>query len=298
MTSSKIPTPVDFLLNEPMYEETVYEGEEVWAVLDVLYFKGTFDCYCPKCGKEATFKAIAGERPKEFVRNKELERAHKGLGLAINYPAIEQNTYKLIAQCARQSTHFQHYFFLVDSSPTTKPDGSVGYKRTIQKIGQHPSFADLNLPKVKKYAPVLDKKLLSELNKAIGLASHDVGVGAYVYLRRVFEALVEEAHQLAAQDVGWDEEPYLRSRMSERIDMLRTHLPSFLVENPNMYSLLSKGVHEMTEEECLEHFNALRLGIELILDEKLEQREKERKITEAKKALGQATKDSSTQQRK
>lgn len=296
MTDSKIPTPVDYLLNEPMYEETVYEGEEVWAVLDVLYFKGTFDSYCPKCGKDATFKAITGDRPREFVRNKEIEKAHKSLGLTINYPTIEQNTYKVIAQCTRQPNHLQQYFFLVDRRPAKKPDGNLGYKNTIQKIGQHPSFADLNLPKVKKYAPVLDKKLLGELNKAIGLASHDVGVGAYVYLRRVFEALVEEAHQLAIQEEGWDEELYLRSRMSEKIGILKTYLPAFLVENPSMYALLSKGVHEMTEEECLEHFNALRLGIELILDEKLEQREKKRKIQEAKKALGQAIKDTNTLQ--
>jgi hypothetical protein len=159
---------------------------------------------------------------------------------------------------------------------------------SIQKIGQHPSFGDLNLPKLKKYVPVLDKALLGELNRAIGLASHDVGVGAYVYLRRVFEALIEEAHGLAVSDAGWDEELYGRSRMAEKISLIKGHLPTFLVEHPEMYALLSKGIHELSELECLEHFDTLRIGIELILDEKLERREREKKIQSAKTALSKA----------
>ena len=34
---------------------------------------------------------------------------------------------------------------------------------------------------------------------------------------------------------------------------------------------MSKDIHELNEDTCLNHFDALRVGIEIILDEKLEE---------------------------
>ena len=152
------------------------------------------------------------------------------------------------------------------------------------------SFGDLTLPELTKYSTVLKKQVLGEFKRGIGLASHDVGIGAFVYLRRVFEYLLEEAHQTAKVTTGWDEESYIKSRTSERIQILRQYLPAFLVENPTIYSILSKGLHELTEQECLEHFDALRICIEIILDEKVESKQKAAKQEQAKLALQTVTK--------
>ena len=76
---------------------------------------------------------------------------------------------------------------------------------------------------------------------------------------------------------------YQNSRISEKIELLDKHLPGFLVENKILYGILSKGIHVLTENECLEYFETVKVGIELILDEKLEKFEKEKKIEEAKK---------------
>jgi hypothetical protein len=56
-------------------------------------------------------------------------------------------------------------------------------------------------------------------------------------------------------------------------------LPEFLVKNSAIYGILSKGIHELSEQDCLEIFPAVKLGIELILDDKIklqEQIEKEK----------------------
>ena len=82
-----------------------------------------------------------------------------------------------------------------------------------------------------------------------------------------------------------DEENYKKSRMDQKIGLLSTHLPDFLVENKSMYSILSKGIHELDEETCLIHFDSLRVGIEIILDEKLDELKKKEKIELAKKKL-------------
>lgn len=73
--------------------------------------------------------------------------------------------------------------------------------------------------------------------------------------------------------------------MDEKIELLQAYLPTFLVENKSMYSILSLGVHELDENTCLAHFDTLRVAIEIILDEHLEQMKKKDKIIAAQKKL-------------
>lgn len=288
MNANAIPSPREFLLTVPMYEEIAYQGEEVWKIIDVLYFTDTYDSFCTRCGRESTFQAITPAKPNQYVRNIAREALWRQEGLTPERPPVAPDVYRVVGQCAREKGHLQVFLFLTDQRLMSDESKIPRTIFSIQKIGQHPSYGDLNLPKLKKYTPVLDKAMLGELNRAVGLASHDVGVGAYVYLRRVFEALIAEAHGLAVSDAAWNEALYGRSRMSERISLLKSHLPTFLVEHPEMYSLLSKGLHELSEQECLKHFDTLRIGIELILDEKLERKERNKKIQDAKAALSKA----------
>ena len=51
-------------------------------------------------------------------------------------------------------------------------------------------------------------------------------------------------------------------------------IPSFLTRNKNIYSILSKGIHELEENECLKIFPIILSSIELILNEEIEKKEK------------------------
>lgn len=286
MTES-IPKPATFLLERPLYAEEQYSEESTWDVLGLLYFGGTYDAYCTHCNREATFQAQAQNRPKELIRDHALEDIQKKHGVKPKVPQIPHGIYQVHATCTRQSAHTQDFFFLVGVR-FSKEESSNRFIKYVQKVGQQPSFGDLHLQHVKRYRDSLPATQLGELTRAISLASHDVGVGAYVYLRRVFEWLVEEAHQVGTAESSWDENAYARSRMSEKISMLKTHLPEFISQHPEMYGLLSKGIHELTEAECIAHFSTLRLATELILDERLERKLREKKIAEAKAALAKA----------
>lgn len=156
------------------------------------------------------------------------------------------------------------------------------------KVGQYPSVADIHIGQVKQYDKVLEKPILREFTKAIGLAANGVGIGSFVYLRRIFENLVFQAFDEAKKD-GVAIEQFESQRMDEKIKMLKGYLPSFIVENNSIYGILSKGIHELTEEECLAYFDCMRQSIELILDERLEQLEKRKKIDEVKKTLNSIT---------
>jgi len=270
------------LLEEPLYRPRKFIAEETWLVLALLYFGGTFDSFCVDCEKASTFRANASDRPKSLTRDYAAEHAAKKAGEEITYPEVPEGIYRVEGACARNRGHIQTFLFRIE---IIWNDDDFSTYQTVQKIGQYPSFAQLNLPRVKQFSKILSVPLMKELSAAIGLASHDVGIGSYAYLRRVFEALIEDARMDANEGEGWDDDLYQRSRMGERIKMLRRYLPSFLVDNPGMYGLLSKGLHELSEEECLDSFPALLAGTELILEERLQEQKKAKRIAEATAAL-------------
>jgi hypothetical protein len=141
--------------------------------------------------------------------------------------------------------------------------------KILMKIGQFPSVADFHISEIKKYKKLLSQEKLREFTKAIGLAANGVGIGSFVYLRRIFESLIFEAFEIAEKDGAITNGDFQMARMEEKINMLGAYLPLFLVENKSMYSILSIGVHELDEQTCLAHFDTLRVGIEIILDESL-----------------------------
>ena len=133
------------------------------------------------------------------------------------------------------------------------------------KIGQSPSVADLSFPELKEFRKVVSADDLKELRKAIGLHAQGIGVGAFVYVRRIFERLIDKAKELAIADGNIDKTEYLESHVAERISLLKNYLPDTIVQNKTFYSIVSKGIHELSEEDCIAYFPVMREGIMLIL---------------------------------
>lgn len=154
------------------------------------------------------------------------------------------------------------------------------------KVGQWPSLADLSLGEIgKKYAKLMDRDDMQEFKKAIGLAAHGVGAGSFVYLRRIFEKLIDEAYQTNHENLEITDDDFHKQRMDEKVESLKDYLPSQLVGMKRIYSILSDGVHNLTEEECLALFPALKLSIELILEQKIEADAKAQRDTLAQKQI-------------
>lgn len=286
MKNGSLPaSPEDFFLKVPLYEKSYFSGAEVYDVTDIVYFSGVIDVYCPSCKGTATFRGVNDPAPGGLHRIS--REARKIAGVGGSPPKFEEGIYVINLECARNSYHTLKFIVFIDNY-SVSPDGDPTPFQSIQKIGQYPSYADLNIPQIEGLSPVLSKQDKHEFVKAVGLAAHGVGVGSYVYLRRIFENLIDEARK-EAEDLGqWSEVlqcEYEKSRVKEKIQLLKDRLPPFVVEHPDMYALLSKGIHELTEDECLKYFDALKVAIEIILDQKLEAKKREKKLAEAKKAL-------------
>lgn len=140
------------------------------------------------------------------------------------------------------------------------------------KHGQTTSIADFQRDKLKKFRKILPKERQKELTRAIGLAANGIGIGSFVYLRRLVEFLVNEAYEQAKSESESGvpaEDKFQELRMQERIVALSGYLPEFLVENKKLWGILSKGVHELTEQECADRIPLVEAAIEMILEEKL-----------------------------
>jgi len=164
-------------------------------------------------------------------------------------------------------------------------------KEAVVKVGQWPSLADIQFAEIgKKYDGLLSEDELRGFKKAIELAAQGHGAGSFVYLRRVFEGLINKAFKDNIGNNIISEDDFRKKWMVDKVELLKTYLPSQLVEMKNVYKVLSKGVHELSEEECLTYFVPMKLSIELILDQKIEidlKQKRDQKVKEEIKNIHQ-----------
>lgn len=257
-----LESPKVFHLEMPPYHNfDLSIGIVAEKIYKNLSSRGTIDAYCIWCGKEGVF------------------RAYNYLSDNVSVPPWTTRNNGLVEieyRCTRNESHAYHTYY---------------YKagKFFTKVGQFPSAADFQIPQEQGYRKILDEEQYKEFTRGIGLAAHGVGIGSFVYLRRVFENLIEEAHaKTQAENAEFSHDEYQKARMDEKIEILKDHLPRFLVENKVLYGILSKGIHELTEDECLQYFETVKIGIEQILDEKIIQKEKADKAIKAREAIQKA----------
>lgn len=276
----ELPPNSEFYISTPLYKTVNLEGLDAESkkgyINSIRIPENTIDAYCIECHKTSTFDGyFVLTRARVVDRNtasKKEESIH-------NFIVVVE------LRCTRDISRRMYVFFRMGDE-------------SITKIGQYPSIADLSTQKISPYRKVLSPEKYKELSRAIGLVSHGVGIGAFVYLRRIFESLIEKAYaaekatdqeekKIAKEEASSssDDVAFKAARMEEKIMMVKDFLPVFLVENRKLYSILSKGIHELGEEECLKYFPVVMIGIELILDEELERQKQQEKMKQSQELI-------------
>ena len=256
MSKSK-PLPLD---RQALFvDDAVYTEYDLASVSDedyarLMYGQGAIDAFCRGCNRSSVFNV-------------------EGLSYGFSEKLAEvrkSGIVNVVAKCGRNKNSL---------SPGCSQEIHICFYRnwnTLTKIGQYPSKADLDFGGLDPvFSRELNKGFREELGKAIGLRAHGIGIDSFVYLRRIFERLRHEAHLEAQKDNLWDEAKeslYNSGRMREKIQLLGSFLPNRLVTNAPLYGILSRGVHELSEEECLEYFDLVRNAILMILKQRHEDR--------------------------
>ena len=248
-------TTQEFIFNVPLYQKV--KGDDVDVILNELSLgsHARFDGYNAQQGVESTYNVAASL---ECRSNMYFRTIHHTF-------FSNKEPWFVSLQCGRYGDNIDIVIFCDDND------------HSIMKIGQYPTIADIHIAQIKQYNKVLPKEDLKEFTRAIGLAANGVGIGSYVYMRRIFEKLIYSAAKKAIGDGVIGEEEFRKLRMNEKIDALKAYLPATLVELKDMYGIISKGIHELSENECLAYFDVMRNGIELILDDILDETRKEEK---------------------
>lgn len=261
--------PIEIYLNAPLYKK--YSKEVSYEVEN---FCSTLDMYCVGCKQESVFKRL-GKTPLQLMAGMTFPMPSGGGSHYKPDPELSR-TYSIEFECSRNEKHMAVFAFRVDG-------------QSFSKIGEYPSRADRLYPEIRKY----EKELgfyYEELKTAFHLHLHNVGIGSFVYLRRILEKVVYDVavHKYAGQP-NWSLEKWKESkrRFEDVIDDLANELPEFLVKNTILYGILSKGIHELDEEECQEYFEVVQAAIEEILDYKMSRDEKERRQSSVSSKLSQ-----------
>jgi len=206
------------------------------------------DSYCEVCGQNRPFH--------DFSQRIERATAAKSAMMILPQLKTGRSGFSFTCVSCKQS----HRIYMVEQ---VVDDKTI----TIQKYGQLPRGG---IPRDRTLQKFL-KDDRDNYEKAVICLSHEYGVAAFAYFRRIVENNINHLLDLLQEDLqssGGDKENFtailsLRdgSPMSEKIKIANLALPGHLQPdglNPlgKLYQVLSEGVHNLSEEECLTKANA------------------------------------------
>ena len=208
-TKQNIPLPQAFFLTVPLYQPFDINEDFYNQVSNLEFFHETLDAFCLGCKMQSVFKRNlpTDKKTPPNINARPLAKAM--------LPRPERN-FTVELKCTRREEHRMIFHFLISNAQ-------------ILKIGQFPSLADLTKHEIEKYRKILGNESYADFSRAVGLRAHGIGIGSFVYLRRIFGGLIEEAHKIARQGADWDELAFENNRMGERIEQLKASLPQILV---------------------------------------------------------------------
>ncbi|MFW2445994.1 MAG: hypothetical protein ACN4E6_01590 [Qipengyuania pacifica] len=239
----------DLLFVDGLYASAALTASHGECIEDTLRSSAFgFDSYCKNCKRETTFRIAAREVASRGLSGRTMP----------DVKVIPPSLLSISATCQRDQTVYSYVLRFE--------------KDRVMKIGQWPSTADIAFGELRQIDKALDGDDRQELGKALGLYAHDAAIGAFVYLRRVFERMVTRAHQRQA-DSGSAVDGFETMRMDEKIAALKDELPERVVKHSAIFSVLSVGIHELNEDQCNKYFPVMKA----VLFQMLEQEEHKRK---------------------
>jgi len=247
----------EIITKEPLYKKFKLSSLGYSKIIEILFYEGFIDCYCPYCGKPSIFSGkmtVDQQREKLKLQLPSYSSPGRSSTKLFQTPKI----YSLSFYCSRHANHILNVVYKVETD-------------TLVKIGQSPSIFEIQRGEFKKYKKILGENY-NDLYNAIMFYSSHFGVAAFAHLRHILENYFMKGAQEQCEKLpNWDKEIYREAKFIEKLQLLKSNLPETLVQNPRIYSIISKGIHELSEDECLLNFEAVKECIFLSLDDTIEE---------------------------
>jgi hypothetical protein len=256
--------------NEPMTAEEFVTKAPLYVKVPISFHPPreiSFDCWHEKCSKETSWL-----RTDEPVVVGSSERGGRPADYDIkscSYRCVKCQEYVLTVVyrvIERGKTVVRPRLATGVSSRPTDPPAVVNVVTQVMKVGQYPA-PSVTLPK--DLERNLGEDAAQFYRRARICRNNGFGLAAATYIRRVVEdktnelielaAEVAESHQLdeatvAAIRLAADSTVY--TRFEDKLQYASTVFPATLLVgdyNPlkTLYSLVSEGIHGLSEEECI-----------------------------------------------
>ncbi|WP_350343875.1 hypothetical protein PRVXT_000234 [Proteinivorax tanatarense] len=282
----------------------VMYSDEMNELLKFMNDRQKLHGFCPYCNKELVFNLTSVEINSELLERKVCVLKYSAIGPE-EYDSMERHKdykcneriellknytyFNKKAICTFDSSHIMNFFFKLDISYTGAKD-SV----TLTKVGQSPSYTEMNRHKHKKFSKVLKQiNSYDDYVKGDNLFSHDVGVGAFVYLRRILEKILlfkfNDYTKHKGEKKATSIHEFKNMEMEKKIKLLKGYLPKEFDNLKQVYGILSSGIHNLEEDSCKGYYPVLKTAIDLILLEQKESMEKEKLKNKNKSAINKIT---------
>lgn len=225
------------------------------------------ECYCDKCKCRRIFS---------FENSK---HAYITFGMGSHQNTVEEELKEMDYFTLRAQGDCNHKMLII----LWKID-----ENTVMKIGQTPSIYDLDEHiNNKKFLKILGEEYKGYYKSACSLYSFNTCIGALTYLRRIFEKLLIDTYYENDSELNIEFNEFKSKRMEDKVKCLKKYLPNIVSAQGfnSIYTKLSDGIHNLSEEECQIIFPVLKDAIEEILTEKIELIEKKKRIEDISNKL-------------
>jgi hypothetical protein len=256
----------DFLEEYPLFKKYTFKGPLAgdcrnWRVDPITM-------HCPECSSIQTFKMT-----------NDLENQH-----AVYLTNLRDRTADLQFTCQGCLSFLRRFLVYIGQDLTT-----------VYKVGQYPPWEI-----------TIDKKIEKALGKHAGnfrkglvCESQEYGIGAFSYYRRITEDIIDELlDSVAGLIEGPEKEKYLAALektkatrvTQEKINLVKDLLPTILRpdgHNPLgvLHSELSGGLHDATDESCLENAHRVRTRLVFLIDVIIRNNEAAKSFSQSMKSL-------------
>ena len=186
-----------------------------------------------------------------------------------SYSSTDGYSLETILYTCKNCSHSQKIFTL--KYKQLEPEkGAEVIPGLIIKLGEYPPFGDSIPAKV----ITLVGKERDFFLKGRRCENQSLGIGAYAYYRRIVEnqkdklidEIIKVCKKLGKQESLIEdlEKAKNETQFSKAVDSIKEELPTSLyIEGQNPLKLLhkavSKGIHNMTDEECLQYAGSIRI---------------------------------------
>ncbi len=283
--------PIEELRENEYYTET---SEDFQKLIKFISKPSTevISGFCPVCKSKTHFSIGIGKKlENKFLSGRIRTYTDSQIDGDWYVPELDEAMDKLCNTLVDfgKAKFFDKHFSCVKCKETYKVSFLLEYKKDtnkliLTKIGQYPRLSIIRGDENKSFDKIL-KKFDAVRDYQNATRNHVDGdnIASFVYLRRIVEKYIKYTFEKNIKMVNISEDEFSKKTTEEKISCLKKvlsdkNIPEILSQNKKLYSVMSKGIHELKENECAKMYDSIKNIIDSILEIELS-KVKHKKIT-------------------